>query len=382
MPRARNHENRGLPARWRKTHGAYYYQVPPGLEELWDGKKQFRLGKSLPEAYRNWAERVGTLEKARTVADLLDRYAAEVVPTKAPTTQAGNNLHIAQLRKVFGKMVLTAIKPRHVYQYVDKREAKTESAEAPRRQARVVAHREIEVLSHAYTKAVEWGYIDRHPFKGEVRLKGERPRDRYVEDWEIVECLALDSRRKKGSVLAIQAYMRLKLMTRMARGDLLRLQAKHVKDDGIHIQRHKTAGTTGKRTIYEWTPELRVAVELAKAVRPATSEFLFCKRDGTGYVDETTGEAHGWDSMWQRFMDRVLADTKVTQRFTEHDLRAKCASDAASLDHARALLSHADARTTNLIYRRKPERVRPLATTANKSNVSLDDDSNRTPDVE
>lgn len=214
------------------------------------------------------------------------------------------------------------------------------------------------MLSHAYTKAVEWGYIDRHPFKGEVRLQGEKPRSRYIEDWEIVECLALDSRRKKGSVLAIQAYMRLKLMTGMARGDLLRLQAESVK--GIHVQRHKTAGTTGKRTIYEWTPELLAAVDLAKAVRPAPSRFLFCKRDGSGYVDETTGEAHGWDSMWQRFMDRVLAETRVNQRFTEHDLRAKCASDAESLEHARALLSHADARTTHAIYRRKPERVRPL----------------------
>jgi integrase len=66
--------------------------------------------------------------------------------------------------------------------------------------------------------------------------------------------------------------------------------------------------------------------------------------------------------MWQRFMDRVLAETSVKVRFTEHDLRAKCASDAESLEHARALLSHADARTTASVYRRKPERVRPLGT--------------------
>ena len=46
--------------------------------------------------------------------------------------------------------------------------------------------------------------------------------------------------------------------------------------------------------------------------------------------------------MWQRFMDRVLAETKVKERFTEHDLRAKVASDAASLDKARALFQHAD----------------------------------------
>jgi integrase len=371
MPRSRKPENRGLPARWRKVHGAYYFQVPAGLEDHWDGKQLFRLGKTLPEAYRVWADRIGPQDKARTINDLLDRYAAEVVPTKAPTTQSGNRLHVAQLRKVFGELPLTALRPRHVYQYVDKRTAKDVRPGEPVRKARIMAHREIEVLSHAYTMGVQWGYLDRHPFKGEVRLEGERPRDRYVEDWEIVECLSLPSQRKKGSVLAIQAYIRLKLMTGMARGDLLRLTSANLRDDGIHIQRHKTAGTTGKRTIYEWNDAadpvtgalvagpLRRAVELARSVRPALSPFLFANRKGEGYIDEETGEAHGWDSMWQRFMDRVLAETQVTSRFTEHDIRAKCASDAQTLEHATALLSHADARTTARIYRRKPERVKP-----------------------
>lgn len=65
----------------------------------------------------------------------------------------------------------------------------------------------------------------------------------------------------------------------------------------------------------------------------------------------------------QRYPSRTdlfqLRETKVTERFTEHDLRAKCASDAESLEHARAMLAHADARTTELIYRRRPERVHP-----------------------
>lgn len=74
----------------------------------------------------------------------------------------------ARLRKVFGALPLL------LYQCVD------------RRDAGVAAHREIELLSHAFTKAVEGGYIDWHPFKGEVRLQGEAPRTRCVEDWEIV----------------------------------------------------------------------------------------------------------------------------------------------------------------------------------------------------
>lgn len=113
----------------------------------------------------------------------------------------------------------------------------------------------------------------------------------------MIECLALANKRNKGSVLAIQACVRLKLVTGMARGDLLRLATSNLKDDGIHIQRHKTVNSTGKRTICEWTPELRAAVDLARAARPALSPFLFAKRDGHGRIDETTGEAHGWDSM-------------------------------------------------------------------------------------
>ncbi|CAK0746251.1 hypothetical protein CCP3SC15_1420004 [Gammaproteobacteria bacterium] len=79
------------------------------------------------------------------------------------------------------------------------------------------------MLSHAFTKAVQWGYLDRHPFKSEVRLEGEKPRSRYIEDWELVESLSLPAMRKKGSVEMIQSYIRIKLLTGLRRGDLLRL---------------------------------------------------------------------------------------------------------------------------------------------------------------
>lgn len=349
MPRKRLKVNEGLPKRWRLTHGAYHYQVPAGQEQQWDGKKTFRLGKTLPEAYQVWATRLGSIDKIRTMSEVFERYLLEVVPRKAPKTQTENARQIKRLTAIFGHMMPSQIRPQMVYKYVDKRGAKT------------AAHREIEVLSHALTKAVEWGIIDRHPIKGEVRLQGEKPRDRYIEDWEVIEVLSLKSTHKYGSVRAIQAYIRLKLLTGLARGDLLRLQpGKHIKEDGIHIQRHKTANTTGKRTIYEWTPELRQVVKDATAARPVDiSPYLFCNRKGEGYYDEAKGTAYGWESMWQRFMARVRKETKVVDRFTEHDLRAKCASDAETLEHARALLTHADSRTTQRVYRRKPERVKP-----------------------
>lgn len=128
---------------------------------------------------------------------------------------------------------------------------------------------------------------------------------------------------------------------------------------GIHVTPSKTADTTGKKIIIEWSNELRAMVDAAKAVRPVLSPFLFCNRHGKCYVNKD-GKANGWDSMWGRFMDRVLAETKVSERFTEHDIRAICASDANTLEHARQLLTHADSRVTDRVYRRKPEIVKPL----------------------
>lgn len=362
MPIARKRVNKGLPARWRFTHNAYYYQVPSGLEHLWDNKQLFRLGSKLNEAYKVWADKVGQTEGIKTIGQLLDRYALEVIPAKAAASQSSNQQQLKVLRRVFADSSLTDLVPRTVYQYVDKRSTKRKDPDTGRiTGGRVAALREIELLSHAFTKAVEWGYIDRHPFKDQVRFEGEKPRDRYVEDWEIIEALSLPSRRRRGSVLMIQAYLRLKLLTGLSQGDLLRLQENQLLEDGIHNQRHKTKAKTGKKTIYVWTPELREAVAMAKAARPVhISPFLFCNKRGEGYVNETTGQSSGWKSMWQRFMERVISETKVKEHFTEHDLRAKVASDATSLEHARALLAHADSRTTEKFYRRKAEVVNPM----------------------
>nr|VFK63879.1 MAG: hypothetical protein BECKTUN1418D_GA0071000_12304 [Candidatus Kentron sp. TUN] len=177
---------KGLPRRWRFMHGAYFYSVPPGQECMWDGKKTFHLGRGLPEAFRKWAARMEQPGKIHTVSDLLERYLLEVIPKKAPKTQIENARHVRSLMAAFGSAHLYEIRPRDIYRYVDARSAKT------------AARREIEVLSHAFTKAIEWGLIDNHPFKGQIRLEGETPRDRYVEDWEVIEALSLSAPQKRG----------------------------------------------------------------------------------------------------------------------------------------------------------------------------------------
>jgi integrase len=150
----------------------------------------------------------------------------------------------------------------------------------------------------------------------------------------------------------IQAYIRIKMVVGIPRGDMLRIRMSDISDAGITVKPHKTENSTGIVRTFEWTPELRAAVDIAKAARPIDiAPWLFCTKHG---------EATGWDSMWRRFVARLLKDTKITERFTEHDLRGKTGSDAESLERAQQLLGHAGSKITAKTYRRKPQLVRPL----------------------
>jgi len=349
MPKPRNKENRGLPARWKVAHGAYYYNVPIGHESSWDGKKLFRLGKTLPEAYKEWARRIESMDKASTVAKLLDRYACEVIPEKAAATRESHVRRIKKIREVFGHMPLASVTPQHIYKYADKRGN------------RACMRLEVSILTHAFTKAVEWGDIASHPFKGEIRLAGGKARTRYVEDWEFNEALSLSAPSERGGVAMIQGYIGLKLLLGLRQTDMLLLGEECVKDDGIHVTPRKTHNTSGKSIIYEWTDSLREAVEKARKARPvAISEWLFCTRSGDCYIDDNNGRAFGFSSVWQRFMDRLLEETQIKERFAERDIRAKTASDAVDDKHAQDMLGHTDSKTTRKFYRRKPEKVKPL----------------------
>lgn len=347
-PKKRLKDNQGLPKGWRKKHGAYRYRVPAGLEHLWDGKKEFTLGKSLPEAYRVWAERIDAPADLPTVSKAFDRYLLEVVPEKSYASQQSNTASINRLRPVFGRMPPASIKPAHAYKYFDL---------VSKKHGLTTAKHDIQCLRHVLTKCCEWGEIDRNPLMGALRLPGTKPRNRLVEDWEIAETLSVTSSYR--GTLVCNAYIRFKLMTGLRRVDILGLKISDLKDDGIHVMPSKTAHTTGRRLIIEWVPELRDLVEEIKRIPPRGLGYLFKTRSGEGYLDSNR-KANGFDSMWGRFMDKVLATTAVTERFQERDLRAKVASESDTLEEASARLGHASTEITQRVYRRKPVRVLPL----------------------
>ncbi|RFA31313.1 hypothetical protein CAI21_01405 [Alkalilimnicola ehrlichii] len=172
-------------------------------------------------------------------------------------------------------------------------------------------------------------------------------RDRYIEDEELAAFM------QSASPL-LQAYCLYKYCTGRRQGEILATRLDQLKEDGIHYQQ---TAKQGKRVVIEWDDDLRLAVQMAKALpRPSNSEYLFCTRHGQPYSGD------GFRSIWQRAMRKALAEGIIKERFTEHDIRAKAGTDAdeRGLD-AHGLLAHARKTTTDIyIKRRKVQRVKPL----------------------
>ena len=225
------------------------------------------------------------------------------------------------------------------------------SIETKGKKAPTATNHEVGVLSHAYTKAIEWGLAEDNPIKGKVGKISRPPRSRYVEDWELEEALKVASP-------FIRAYIELKLRLGLRRADMLSIRLADLITDGIKVTPRKTQGTTGKTVVYGWTDDLRMAVEEVKALRKGIqSEWLFCTRKGDCYMNQN-GRSNSFDSVWQRFMEKALRETKLEERFTEHDLRAKVASDN-DLERAQQLLGHSSSAITDRVYRRKAQLITP-----------------------
>lgn len=356
-PRQRK-SDKHLPQRVYKRSGAYYYYVPPAqVAKL--GKQSIRLGKTLPEAMIAYGKLMGgQAGEITTVSELIDRYLSEVSPNKAPATYRGELIHAGYLRAFFGDMPVDAVERQHVYQYLDIR-----GESSP-----VSANREKALLSVMMKAATRWGLRKDNPCTGVERLR-EAPRDRYVEEQDLTHFLSC-------APDWFRPYTDLKLMTGLRKSDLLAMKLADLRDDGIHVEPRKgrrsvTKGRAGgerrgKQIVITWTDELRAVVAACMGARKRIgSLYLFANRLGQPYIDESTGKTSGFDSIWQRAMTKAVETAKAAglafERFTEHDLRAKAASDAESLSRASEVLDHSSEAMTKRVYRRKAKVVRPFS---------------------
>jgi len=286
---------------------------------------EYRLGATLAEAHAEFSRRIGYEGRVQTMDQLCDRYLLEVVPDKAPATQKSNQLSLARIRPVFAGNHVAAIRPMHIYAYRD-HIGKTESKKK--------ANLDLEVLSHMFTKSIEWGLRDDHPMTNKKVVKFQLDHRRVLPpEADVLEFLPYLSRK-------FQLYVALKIWTGRRKGELLRLRkGQDITEEGLRFVDNKS----GDELLMPWEPETRAIVsELLALPGAVRGLYLFSTRDGQPYINEQ-GDTSGFNSVWQRAQKKFRA--AGGKRFTEHDLR-KFRPSQLSASQAQVLLNHATSATT------------------------------------
>jgi len=322
----------GLPPRMRKIGHAFYHVSHHYDENGKSVRPNVPLGSDRAKALTKWAEIEGSNcpSPLGTFGYCIERYIRDILPEKTPKTQRNYLRSAKAITAAFGKVQTTGIKPMHIYKYMD-------GHPKP-----LVANGDIKLMSVVFSYAMRWGECSINPCRG-VRRHSEPPRDRYIEDFELQEFITAASPSMK--VIIELAYI-----TAMRKGDLLGIMISDVKPDGLYVRQ----GKTGKRQIFEWSPELRRIVAEARALpRRVHTMYLFTSRNGTPYSSD------GFDSNWQRIMKRTgIAGVHF------HDIRGKSITDAkaaSGIDNAQALAGHKNSSMTEQYIRsRGVQKVTPL----------------------
>jgi len=320
------------PLRWTTKGGSIYYRTTPADRERFGGKAWFRLGRTEDEAFSCWWERKPEEASPRTIAAVIHRYRTARLPKLATATQRQYESALVLIGAVFGQMAPTALKPVHVYDYRARRPG-------------VTGNREVAVLSALITYAVELGCVDRNLVR-EVKRTPEVARSRYVTDAELEAFLAKCSP-------FLQAYVRLKCMLGIRQAQLLAIRLSDWDGDRLRVY-----ATKGGKDAYYQGDGLKEAIDAAIAVRKGKVRgmYLFTTRLGGKY----TGD--GFRSIWGRAMDKHVNAGGLS--FTEHDLRAKVASDDPA--NAQGRLQHRSAAMVRTVYDRKPAEVHVLTNRENR----------------
>lgn len=333
----------GLPKRWIKNHGAYYYRPAPSERHLFDNKSWYHLGRNYPDALREFA-RIRDIEVGEELHSAIDRYTIERLPRLKPQTQAAYKASLERLRSLIGHNKIAAICPKGVYQYMDGM-AKNHTMN--------VANTDLKVLNGVLDACVRWGLVDSNKIKGEVAYFGKRDglkkeRDRYVEDWELSAWQSVASPQQV-------AFAAIVMLTGGRKADTLRIMENHITKDSLTIHNSKT----GEDAVYHMTDALQAAIEEARKAKPHPSLFLFANHRGGCYVGDN-GRCESFDRVWRKSMVKAIKETELEQSFTRHDLRAKVGSDAENEARAQELLRHTDPAMTRKHYRRKKQMIRPV----------------------
>lgn len=243
-----------------------------------------------------------------TVADALDRYEREIMPTKKASTQRREGARIRELKAYFGKYSLAAVTPDLVGRFRDERLANGKANNTVRL--------ELALLGHLFNVAIkEWhiGLI----FNPVANVRKPSPgegRDRRLSRVEQTKLLAAVDRHANPMLGWI---VRIAIETGMRQSEILNLRRSQI-DLSRRIVRLTDTKNDSARTV----PLTKVAAAtlqqaLENPVRPIDTDLVFFGEPGR----DKKRRAYQFTKVWNGIKKRIgLVD------FRFHDLRHEAVS--------------------------------------------------------
>lgn len=182
------------------------------------------------------------------------------------------------LLPVFGNKRLDEVNKWLIEKYRMKRKVEI-MAKHPKKEERDISfasiNREIALLKHFYTKAIEWGRIEVNPAQG-TKMYKEKGKERYLEADEISALLAAC---KKSSNKSLLAMVETALNTGMRLGEVLRLKVSDLdfKNAVINLEDTKN-GDRGKVPMSNYLKD-----RLQEHTKGHRFEYVFCKGNGSPF---------------------------------------------------------------------------------------------------
>lgn len=267
-----------------------------------------------------------TETKKRTIADLIDRYIQDVLPSKSPEWQKIQASQLRWWRAEIGTYSLANLTPALISESRDKLAAGSTHQSEKRSPATVTRY--IAALSHACTVAVQdWQWLDENPVSKIRKPPETQGRVRFLNDGEKV---ALLNACKASQNTALYPVVLLALHTGMRQSELLGLTWADVDftRERITLQRTKNGEPRG-------LPLKGEALEVIRAwakIRRIDTNLLFPSRK-----DSQTPIDIRWP--WEH-----AAQAAGLEDFRFHDLRHTAASylamNGASLLEIAEVLGH------------------------------------------
>ena len=328
-------------ARKQKSGKTYYY-YDTGAKP----RKEIPLGSDYREAVKQWLELSAQPHHGpqETFADLADKYEAEVLPTKAKSTQRTSRGDLRKLREFFCNPFpapMDQIKPKHIYQMLEFFKGTPTTANRLKR-----------TFSHMFNMARAWGWTENeNPVTGiEGHALGKR--EVYITD-EVYKAVY-----NQGSDVLKDA-MDLAYLTGQRPGDVREMSERDVQDGHLVVKQSKT-GAPLRFVIEGELAELLARLQKRKEGRRLHSYNLLTNKQGTA-VTAITLRRHfeqAREAAAKAAPDAATAN--AIRAFWFYDLRAKAADDVAEARGEQAAaqqLGHTSVTTTKRHYLRRGAKV-------------------------